>query len=37
MYIPKWVLIPVGLLLFVINYSEAKLGLAAILRDLGLF
>lgn len=35
MFIPKWVLIPMGFLIFVINYSEAKMGLVAILHDLG--
>lgn len=36
MFIPKPIIIAVGIWLFVINYSEAKNGLQIILQDLGL-
>lgn len=34
MFIPKWVIISVGLYMALVNYTEAKHGLAAIVHDL---
>ncbi len=36
MWIPTWIVVPVSLYFFVVNYSEAKAGLMQLLLDLGI-
>jgi hypothetical protein len=36
MFIPKWAIGCIGIWLILINYTEAKEGLSAIMQDIGL-